>query len=1160
MRIDALELIAFGHFEGHVIPFATAPGLHLIYGKNEAGKSTALRAIHAALYGVPTHEQQDRWKHGDHIRVGMQIDGPGGPLEFVRHRGRKNTLRDAADKPYADDILAPYLGTVDEATFRILFGLNHNRLVEEGRALMEGGGELGKTLFAAGSGIGHFRETIAALSEEAQRIFAERAHKPALNAALKRYTEARAAVKDNSISANRWKELVKERDQAEARVAELAEARAQNEVRRMRLGRLIDALPLVASHRAVLDELTPLGDGPVVDGETIGHYERSFRDQRNAQRECEEAAEKRKEWIAALADLEGDDAILAHADALNELQEGRDHYVKAKQDLDTELRPKLAARKQDAQQALERIAPHTTDGGQAVVDAAAAQRRKLTELLAQPEALQEDLEEARREVARIEARLTERDGVLENTETAPDPAPVLRALDAARDNSSLEREHKQLLAQLTTRRIALDETLKRLAREADSWSALLERAIPGKSRIDEHLDALEKLRNDMRLAESQRETAARDRDDARKTLDALVARHDLASVEELETARAERDARVDATFTAIAEEDLPTAAAESPRLRQAVTRADALADRMLTESREAEQLAQAQRALAQQEGALARAEERLEVLAQDQAQLETAWQELWTAWPAPPVEGRDIADWLREYDKFQQEVREYRENETRAAVIVQQLDEDNAAIRALLDEAQRPHKLDADQAHSAHLEALNQAADHLVAAAAEYNEWVRDRDRIRQEELPKARANVERKSDALTQWQDAWQRMGDSLALKPDTAPEALRPVLDELEELPRIRTDIASLEERMAQVESALAGYEKKCAELCAALDYAAAAEAPETIVRSLVTRRKAAEALALKRTAAEDRIADAADREEKARTRAAEAEAKLESLRVRLSAATQEDLPKTIEMAQKRQELRQKWENIEENLRFLAAGQTLEEFVAELEAADRDVLEHAHIEAVQMAETLRSEEQQATDLRAQARLALESIDTRGKAAEAALEAESVAAEIERHLSRYLRIKAAETALAAAIERYQEANEQPILQRASQYFQQLTLDQFARLRPDYHDDGSQTLLAERPEGARLGMDGLSEGTADQLYLALRLAGLEQHFSTHAPMPFIADDLFVNFDDDRAVAGLQALADFSHQTQVVFFTHHAHLIELARAQLPSDAFTVHELP
>ena len=42
---------------------------------------------------------------------------------------------------------------------------------------------------------------------------------------------------------------------------------------------------------------------------------------------------------------------------------------------------------------------------------------------------------------------------------------------------------------------------------------------------------------------------------------------------------------------------------------------------------------------------------------------------------------------------------------------------------------------------------------------------------------------------------------------------------------------------------------------------------------------------------------------------------------------------------------------------------------------------------------------------------------------------------------------------------------------------------------------------------------GLSDGTRDQLFLALRLAGIENHLKDREPVPVIIDDVLINFDD-----------------------------------------------
>jgi len=71
----------------------------------------------------------------------------------------------------------------------------------------------------------------------------------------------------------------------------------------------------------------------------------------------------------------------------------------------------------------------------------------------------------------------------------------------------------------------------------------------------------------------------------------------------------------------------------------------------------------------------------------------------------------------------------------------------------------------------------------------------------------------------------------------------------------------------------------------------------------------------------------------------------------------------------------------------------------------------------------------------------------------------------------------------------------------------------------------------------------MSSGTRDQLYLALRLANLEWRLEKHGSMPFIADDILVNFDDVRSAATLKALAELAKKNQVTLFTHHRQIVE-----------------
>ncbi|OYW24681.1 MAG: hypothetical protein B7Z49_02610, partial [Hydrogenophilales bacterium 12-63-5] len=80
-----------------------------------------------------------------------------------------------------------------------------------------------------------------------------------------------------------------------------------------------------------------------------------------------------------------------------------------------------------------------------------------------------------------------------------------------------------------------------------------------------------------------------------------------------------------------------------------------------------------------------------------------------------------------------------------------------------------------------------------------------------------------------------------------------------------------------------------------------------------------------------------------------------------------------------------------------------------------------------------------------------------------------------------------------------------------------------------------------------------------QLFLALRLAAIEGHLDQGEPLPVIVDDILIQFDDEAAAATFKVLADLAQRTQVLFLTHHVHLLEVAEAAIGAAAFRTHRL-
>ena len=185
--------------------------------------------------------------------------------------------------------------------------------------------------------------------------------------------------------------------------------------------------------------------------------------------------------------------------------------------------------------------------------------------------------------------------------------------------------------------------------------------------------------------------------------------------------------------------------------------------------------------------------------------------------------------------------------------------------------------------------------------------------------------------------------------------------------------------------------------------------------------------------------------------------------------------------------------------------------------------------------------------------------MDGGGRAAELADASQQVLAKVRRLTERFIRVKLATKILRDVIDSYRAEHQDPVLKIASRYFKDLTLGSFSALRTDVDDEGQAVLIGVRRDGSRINVEGMSNGTRDQLYLALRLATLEWRLESSEPVPFIVDDILINFDDERSRATLKAMAELSEKNQVILFTHHQRIVETARKMNAGQTVFIHEI-
>ena len=138
----------------------------------------------------------------------------------------------------------------------------------------------------------------------------------------------------------------------------------------------------------------------------------------------------------------------------------------------------------------------------------------------------------------------------------------------------------------------------------------------------------------------------------------------------------------------------------------------------------------------------------------------------------------------------------------------------------------------------------------------------------------------------------------------------------------------------------------------------------------------------------------------------------------------------------------------------------------------------------------------------------------------------------------------------------FEQEHQTAVMSGASKYFNQITNGAYQGLDPSA-DLGSFAVLTK--QGERRTPEQLSRGTREQLYLALRLALIEdrtansstpqgeeqgQKLACFEPLPLIMDDVLVNFDPQRVKRSIKSILTLASSHQIFYFTCQPHMLPL----------------
>ena len=1165
MRISTLRLLAYGHFTDEELDLSAAGSLQLVHGPNEAGKSTALRAITGLLFGIPERTSDAHVHAMNKLRIGARLVSGDEVFEVVRKKGRKNTLLGVDGQPLDEGQLKRALAGVSEAIFRNMFGLDHVSLREGARTLLAGEGGLGESLFDAGGarGIG---TVLAGLRDDAAAIFKPRGKTQDLNLAIEAHEEAKKAIKLKGTEPRGWAEQKKALEAAVDERAARASTQQQLATEQNRLHRALRVMPLLSRRRQLVARREALGSLPRLPDDAVAL--RSDAEQRL--RECARDRQRLEGEIARLREQ------LAAIDEPGSLAALDEELVATLQDQGAVLRkaaldlPRRRERLAELEAQIERQArelgrdPDDTHGSLRVDKPTLARIEALADrhgrLAAAAEASERALGVRRRRLA----DLGDRDGAsgkdvdLEEASAELLEAAVARAtrvgdLDTAVARAAEQRKHAADGVARGLARLGIPgrgapghlEQALALALPASAW-------VVEQQEIDASHDAAAGALAS-RLAQLQATAAKLDDATAELKLGGEV-----PSEEELAAARRERGGTwLQARAAAAGEGGLSGAVLdEHERLSE---RADELADRLRSEASRVERHLRLRLDRSRLE------EERARLTAEE-AELKQSRQEAQARWQArlaeAGLEPTGPAEMLALLER-QAELRDRAE-----ALAAAELEE-----RSLLAQREQLREtLTAALASASSAEAEVGAASDLLApvvdrASLRLQTWRRrrgERERLLQTiadaeaDLAGASADHEAASQALARWREGWAAEMPKLGMSAEASVDEVKVVLVGLRELSAELHKADDLRRRIEAMERDAKAFADLLRPICEIHAPDLGARGALDAAGELLHRAERARTALSRRgdltREVEGRMAEL-DGVELSRQ---QAEAVLADL---FAIAGVSDVSGLTEVETRWGDLME----IERQLRETDAS-LLEEgaTVDELEDLTRDLdLDGVRARLTQIELELEDVAQDLTDLDQRIgstqRGLEESFAEREGAHMAANDQQACLARIRRLSERYAKLTLAAAVLEREIERYRERNQGPVITRASELFPVLSLGEYTQVRVSFDASDEPELRCVGVDGADVGVDGLSDGARDQLYLALRLASLERYAEQRELLPFIADDILVHFDEERASAALRVLAEFASVTQVLMFTHHARHVELAREVVPADRLVVHQL-
>lgn len=1013
MKIRRLDLLSFGPFTNRSLDLSAGnPGLHVILGPNEAGKSSTLRALKAWLFGIDARSPDNFIHDYKQLRVGGIIEtAEGQQICCIRRKGNKDTLLDAStEEPIGDNVLSNLLPGLDEKLFSQLHGIDYQGLVQGGQAILDQSGDIGKSLFGAALGSKGKADLLGELAAEADKLFRARGQNQIINAAAANLKEARRQERQESVSVRNWKDLQKALKEAEQEITRIDNELAAARRSKSKLERFNRVAAPLSERRELLNLLADQAQ-VVMLPEDFGSRRQTAIDRlAQAQIRHQKSTAKLEKLQQEASTLNVPQGLLDHQEEIEDLQLQLGAVQKSTKD-----KPAQDAKRRDrrnaAQDLLAGIRPDLTLETVSNLKPILNRKRLITTLAQDWSLLQQKiglLDTKLRELADDKSHLEQELNALAsphwdvsalqsailNARRAGDLTTMLRA---ARNS---QNEQEAVCLRDLSRLGRFDGSLQDLSRCCMPEGAVLER-------FERRFDALEEQ---MRLFNRRKDEAMDILSTSEANLKILLRSSNIPTLQELHKAREHRDQGwrlirrqyIDSGETDLNQKAIPRNNDLTISYEQSVLDADTVADKLRLDAQRVQERLALEEQIEASAKQIADHERKLCELATIRTQLEAEWQAVWQGIADQIGSPREMKEWLQRVQQLLQKISQL-EKARAAADSLQTIQATHD--KTLTTELQ---KLGYDQEQkSGDLETLlircEQIADKQQTSKRRQEE-IRTALQKNELQLKNTGENLLHAKDHQQQWRLSWAEAVDGLGIGAQPHPELALETMAKLEELFQELREADIAQKRMYGMDKDEERFADAVVHLAGRVGIEKAEPNPAEVTRALVRQLARARADAATLNKLRSQISELEHEVAEALQDIRITEETCAALRAEAGVASDEELASVQESSSSKRQLIRRLQELEQNLHQFGEGHSIAELEAEALDLDADQASDLLVQIETRLTDLSSERDTNRDTRKALLVQIQTLDGSSKAAEAAELAEQLLAGIVPEAEQYLR------------------------------------------------------------------------------------------------------------------------------------------------------------